>query len=188
MTDTDVGVLLVDDELAVTNLYESWLSEYETYVAHDGTETLSVLERKHDDIDVILLDRKMPGMSGSEVLSEIRDEGFDCRVAMTTAVAPGREIIEMPFDDYVTKPVDREALQQLVADLVARTEYADSLARYYSLVSKHAALTDEHPRSELEESEAFVTLEAEMRKLNERLTDSIDLDSHQEFQYVLRDI
>ena len=185
---TETGVLVVDDEPAITNLYESWLAEYAVFVAHDGSEALATLERREDEIDVVLLDRKMPGMSGDAVLVEMQGRGYDCRVAMLTAVAPNYDIVEMPFDDYATKPVDGDALRRVVTDLCERTAYSDALSRYYSLVAKHAALTTEHPADRLRENEAFVELETQIRELERDLSDSIDLGNHRSFQYVLREI
>ena len=181
-------VLVVDDEPAVTDLYEHWLSEYVVYVANSGTEALSILDEQAEEIDVVLLDRKMPGMSGDSVLSEIRDEQFPCRVAIITAVNPDYDIIDMEFDDYVTKPVNKGVLCEVVEDLYARAEYADTLTRYYSLVAKHAALKSERPTDELEASEEFADLEAEIHELKQRLDEALELSDHREFQYVLREI
>lgn len=188
MTEPQLGVLLVDDEPAITEVYESWLSEYEPFVAHGGPEALSLLERRADEIDVVFLDRKMPEMSGDAVLEAIRDREFDCQVAMITAVAPGYDIVDMPFDEYATKPVDRDDLIEILDSLRKRNEYADSLSRYYSLVAKHVALTAERPSRELRENKAFAELETEIREVERGLDDSVDLDDHREFQFLLREI
>lgn len=188
MTEPHLGVLLVDDEQAITEVYESWLSEYELFVAHGGSEALSLLERHADEIDIVFLDRKMPGMSGDAVLEAIRDREFDCRVAMITAVTPGYGIVDMPFDEYATKPVDRDDLYDILENLRRRGEYADSLSRYYSLVAKHVTLTAERPPRELRESEAFAELETEIREVERGLDDTAELDDHREFQFLLREI
>jgi len=57
-----------------------------------------------ETVDVVLLDRMMPGMSGQEVLAAIRERGLDCRVAMVTAVDADFDVIEMGFDEYLGKP------------------------------------------------------------------------------------
>ncbi|WP_227355553.1 response regulator [Haladaptatus salinisoli] len=183
----DVGVLIVDDESEVTDLYEAWLSEFRTYTANDGREAVTTLDRLSERIDVVLLDRKMPGAGGETVLETIRDRGHDCRVAMTTAVAPDYDIIDMEFDEYVTKPVDGETLRETVTALHARAEYADRLTRYYSLVATHANLVAERPHDELRESEEFVALESEIETVRRTLDESVDLGDHREFQHVLRE-
>ncbi|UPV72993.1 response regulator [Halorussus limi] len=178
-------VLIADDEPALTNMYERWLSEYECLVAHGGSEATEILDRRGDDIDVALLDRRMPGRSGDEVLSDIEERNVECRVAMITAVAPSDDIVSMPFDDYVTKPVSAETIRGTVEALLERAEYADVLDRYYTLAAKHAALTDERSAAGLRESEAFAELEAELREVERELTESATFDDHEEFQSLL---
>ena len=182
------SVLVVDDEPALTDVYESWLSEYEVLVAHGGSEALEILDRRGDDVDVVLLDRRMPGTSGDDVLPAIRERDVDCRVAMLTAVAPGYDIVGMPFDDYVIKPVSGDRLRETVESLLARADYVDGLDTYYALASKHAALTAERPRRELEESETFAELEADIRELERELEDSVSFDDHETFQGLLLEV
>ena len=183
-----IGVLIVDDESEVASLYEGWLSDYRTYVAHDGREALTILEERSKDIDVVLLDRKMPKLSGPEVLERIRASEYDCRVAMITAVAPGYDIIDMPFDEYVTKPVDGYTLLTTVESLHNRAAYAGNLTRYYSLVSTHVNLSAEHSPEELEENKRFVSLEAEIDEVRQTLDCSLEVNDHREFQHALREI
>ncbi|WP_435151652.1 response regulator [Haladaptatus sp. DFWS20] len=186
--DGDTGVLIVDDETEVTDLYEKWLSNYRTYTVHDGAEAIAALDRNTEHIDVVLLDRKIPGLSGEAVLEAVRSHGHDCPIAMITAVAPDYGIIGMAFDDYVTKPVNGETLRSTVESLHSRAQYADDLTRYYSLVATHTSLLAEHPRDELRENEEFVSLEAEMEAVQDSLDDTVDFGDHDEFQHLLREI
>lgn len=181
-------VLLVDDEPAITAVYATQLFEYETLSAHSGSEAMSLLDRRGEDVDVVLLDRRMPGRSGEAVLSDVRDHEVECRVAMVTAIAPDYDIVDMPFDDYVTKPVSGDELRQMVESLLGRVEYADALDRYYRLVAKHALLSTERPAAELRENERFAGLEAELRAVERELADVPAIEDHQQFQYVLRDV
>lgn len=136
-TDT-ANVLVVDDERDIADLYSMWLGEeYETTVAYDGSEAL---EHADEATDVVFLDRQMPGLSGDEVLDRVAERGLDCRVVMVTAVDPDFDIVDMPFDDYMTKPVSREDLVTLVEVLCYRAEYDDRSQRFFSLASKKAAL------------------------------------------------
>ncbi len=183
-----IGVLIVDDEPEVTALYEKWLPDYRTYVAHDGQEALSILDEREEKIDVVLLDRKMPKLSGPEVLERVRASEYDCRVAIITAVAPSYDIIDMKFDEYVTKPVDGTALRGTVESLYKRAEYAETLTNYYSLVSTHANLLAEYSPEVLEKNGEFVALEAEIDDVRQTLDSSLEVCDHQEFQRILREI
>jgi DNA-binding response OmpR family regulator len=56
----------------------------------------------------------MPGMSGDDVLSELVEQGYYGRVVIVTAVGPGIDVLEMPFDDYLCKPVDCEDVRAVI--------------------------------------------------------------------------
>jgi len=101
-------ILVVDDERELADLYAMWVGEdYEVVTAYDGS---TALERMSDAIDIVLLDRHMPDITGDRVLEEIRATGYDCWVLMVTAVDPGLDIVELDIDDYLTKPVTRTQL------------------------------------------------------------------------------
>ena len=90
-------VLIVDDEERVADTYDLRLrDDYDTRVAYDGETALELVD---EDTDVVLLDRRMPELSGDEVLEEIRNRGLDVRVVLLTAVDPDFEIVEMECDD-----------------------------------------------------------------------------------------
>ncbi|MFC7070551.1 response regulator [Halobaculum lipolyticum] len=131
-------VLLVDDESALVSLYERYLEDrYRVLTASTGAEALSVAT---EAVDVALLDRRMPELSGAEVLDGLRAADVDCRVAMLTAVEPSADIVDMPFDDYRVKPVDQADLVGLVEVLLERATYDDHSQRFFALASKKAAL------------------------------------------------
>lgn len=187
-TTGDAGVLVVDDESEVTDLYERWLDEYDPHVVHDGDEAMATLDRLGDRIDVVLLDRKMPGRNGGAVLEAIREREYDCRVAMITAAKPDYDVVDVTFDDYLTKPVDGETLRETVESLYRRTQYAELLTRYYSLVARHASLRDELSGTELRESEEFAALELEIERVRDELAGAVDFGDHREFQHLLREL
>jgi CheY-like chemotaxis protein len=166
-TDT-ANVLVVDDERDIADLYSMWLGEeYETTVAYDGSEAL---EHADEATDVVFLDRQMPGLSGDEVLDRVAERGLDCRVVMVTAVDPDFDIVDMPFDDYLTKPVTRADLAETVDDMLNRESYDARLQEYFAAASKKATLETEKNPAELEDSEAY----AEMTERVERLARQTD--------------
>ena len=67
-------ILIVDDEEDITNLTEKFLQleKYETITCNNGYDALNIVEEKHDDIALILLDIMLPGMNGYEILTEIK--------------------------------------------------------------------------------------------------------------------
>ncbi|NIB99388.1 response regulator [Halobacterium sp. R2-5] len=168
-------VLVVDDERDLADLFTAWLSsDYDVETVYSGQDALGALD---DAVDVVLLDRRMPDLSGDAVLAEVRERGLDCRVAMVTAVDPDFDIVEMGFDDYVTKPVSSEELHELVERLLARKQHDSAVQRYFQLVSKRAALDAQHgadagddPKYEALEAE-IESLEAEVDSLTEEFSE-----------------
>ncbi|TKX52052.1 response regulator, partial [Halorubrum sp. SS7] len=58
-------VLVVEDEPDLADLYAAWLGdEYRVRTAYGGREALDQLDETDDEVDAILLDRRMPGLSG----------------------------------------------------------------------------------------------------------------------------
>jgi DNA-binding response OmpR family regulator len=146
-------VLVVEDEPDVAEIYRRWLqSAYDVRLAADGEAAMAAVD---GSVDVVLLDRMMPQMSGGEVLREIRDRGIDCRVAIVTAVDPDFDVVEMGFDAYVTKPPEREELFETIDRLVDRADLDDDLQEYYSLVARRSALETEKTDAELAESDQY---------------------------------
>lgn len=158
-------VLIVDDERGLADLYAVFLEEaYETRTAYDGA---TALERVDDDVDAILLDRRMPGVSGDEVLTALREQGYDCPVAMLTAVDPAADILTLDVDDYFVKPLDQAEIQEAVATLTARGRYDDEFRSYFATVSKKAAMEANLSDQKLASSDAYQTLADEVQAAKE---------------------
>ena len=168
-------VLVVEDEPDLADLYAAWLGdEYRVRTAYGGHEALDELDEADDEVDAILLDRRMPGLSGDEVLTAVRDRGIDCRVAMVTAVEPDFDILEMGFDDYLVKPVTSDTLRETVEGLLRRSEYDDGMQDLFSLTSKKAMLESEKSASELADNEEYQRLTERISELRSDVDNSLD--------------
>ena len=107
-------VLLVDDEKEVADAYALRIEAVaDVTVTYGGAEALSAVDESEPP-DVVLLDRHMPERSGDEVLEELREYDMHTRVVMVTAIDPGLGILDLPFDDYLCKPVEREDIRAAV--------------------------------------------------------------------------
>jgi two-component system response regulator AdeR len=172
MSDRDPVVLIVEDEPDVAETYRLWLQDsYEVRVAKDGEEGLDELD---EEVDVVLLDRMMPGLSGDELLERSQEEGLGCRVAMVTAVEPDFDILEMGFDAYLSKPTDSDQLKETVENLLERSEYDGLLQEYYSLVEKQATLEATKSRVELADSEEYERLKSRVEGLRGDLSETLE--------------
>ena len=182
--DGDASVLVVDDEKEVADVYALRLrDQYDTATAYGGDEALDVID---GSVDVVLLDRRMPDVSGDDVLKRIRERGLDCRVIMITAVDPGFDILDMPFDDYLCKPVDKADLEEAIDQQLAASRYDDRLSEYMNVSSKLALLEAEKPPTELEENSEV----RELRERAERLRDELDdaLEQFDDIDHAFKDI
>jgi DNA-binding response OmpR family regulator len=165
--DDGTTVLVVDDEPDLADLYATWLcGEYDVRTAYGGGEATDAIG---PGVDVALIDRLMPRMSGEELLSYVHESGYDCRVAIVTAVEPDFDIIEMGLDEYLVKPIRRNELTEVVDALVTRSKYDEKLRDFFALASKRATLQAEKDREELEESDAYADLTDEFERLRTEL-------------------
>ena len=168
-------VLVVEDEADLADLYAAWLGdEYRVRTAYGGHEALETLDELDNEVDAILLDRRMPGLSGDEVLSAVRERGIDCRVAMVTAVEPDFDILAMGFDDYLVKPVSSDTIRDTVVSLLQRSEYDAGVQDLFSLTSKKAMLEAEKSPSELADNEEYQELTAQIEALRTDVDQSLE--------------
>ena len=91
---------------------------------------------------------------------------------MVTAVNPDTDIVEMPLDDYLLKPIDRDELIETVRRL-AKLPNGDGIVReLYAVTRKRAQLASELSEAERLDSEEFAWLESEAEKLEQVATDT----------------
>ncbi|WP_227134703.1 response regulator [Halorubellus salinus] len=164
----DPRVLMVDDEKTVADAYALRLEDVaDVSVAHSGTEALDALDEGRVP-DVVLLDRHMPEMSGDEVLERIRDRDLETRVIMVTAIDPGLGVLDMPFDDYLSKPVDREDLLAVVDQQCQVLAY-ELLGEYFSLESTRAVVDAQLPARPVEDDGELADLESRLEVVEDRI-------------------
>jgi len=165
-------VLVVDDEEEVADVYALRLrNEYDTRVAYGGEAALSELD---GEVDVVLLDRRMPDVSGDEVLERIRGQDADYRVIMLTAVDPGLDIAELSFDDYLCKPVQKADLVEAIDQQLQAQRHDEQLSQYLEVSSKLALLESELSGREFETTEEVETLRQRAAELREELADGVE--------------
>jgi len=113
-------ILVVDDELIVRDSLKEWLQEEGFFVeaAESGETALEMLNK--ESFHLLLLDIKMPGMDGVEVLKQAKDINPDLTVIMMTAYATVETAVEamkLGARDYLMKPFDPDSLVPMMVKL-----------------------------------------------------------------------
>ena len=114
-------ILIVDDELIMRESLAGWLERdgYEVERVGSGEECLELL--KETRFDILLVDIKMEGMSGLDVLSHVKESDPDLDVVMITAygsISTAIEAMKNGAYDYLLKPFDPEELGILIEKII----------------------------------------------------------------------
>ena len=109
-------ILVVDDEQNIRFLYKEELEDdgYHVSVAATGEEAL----QKLDNRDLIILDIKMPGMGGIEVMRKIKDEKSDIPIILCSAYGRYKQDFKIwASDAYVVKSADLRELKLKIKEI-----------------------------------------------------------------------
>jgi putative two-component system response regulator len=133
-------ILIVDDNDSIREVLQAMLEklEYETETARDGFEALSKIVF---DIDLILLDIRMPGMDGFEVVKAIRkqEDYKDIPIIMVTGLSSREDrirAVEAGANDFIAKPIDLTEIKVRTASLLKMKKAQDDLKRHQEELEK----------------------------------------------------
>jgi CheY-like chemotaxis protein len=118
-------ILVVDDEKDIRPLFEQRFrreirkGEIDFAFAYSGEEALNYLEVNDQEAVLILSDINMPGMSGLELLKQIKDKHHNPPPVVMMITAYGddnnyKTAMDLGADDFITKPVDFKLLKERV--------------------------------------------------------------------------
>ncbi|MBS4536481.1 response regulator [Clostridium sp. D2Q-14] len=116
-------ILIVDDEknIRMTLKHSLQSEKYDIYMAVNGEEALEKIAKIK--MDLVLLDIKMPGLTGMEVLRKIRNRGYKSDVIMMTAygsVEKAVEAMKLGAIDFISKPFTHEEIRTIVKEVIER--------------------------------------------------------------------
>jgi DNA-binding response OmpR family regulator len=139
-TVTQTNILVVEDDSNIQNMLVDFLtaSNFEVRSAFSGTEALLILNRER--CDMVLLDLMLPGLSGEEVLTEIRKKANIPVIAVTSKDDKESKLgmFDRGADDYMTKPFDLDELLRRIKAVLRRygpaEAQADALLKYKDIV------------------------------------------------------
>lgn len=117
-------ILIVDDEKNIRLTLKKCLGEdYEVATAVNGEDALE--QFKQEEFGVVLLDLKLPGLDGFEVLERIKEEDQAIKVIMITgygSVETAVETMKLGAIDYLRKPFTPDEIKDIVAEVITRKE------------------------------------------------------------------
>ncbi|QDU37311.1 Sensory transduction protein regX3 [Maioricimonas rarisocia] len=136
-------ILIVEDEDAIANgLKFNFEQEgYEAIVQRDGPGTLRYIDEHHGEVDLVILDLMLPGMSGYEICRAIRERDTDLPIIVLSARTLSEDkahAFDCGTDQYVTKPFALPELLSRVRNLLSR-------------LKRHANTPPDPPPTALEE-------------------------------------
>ncbi len=135
----DNTVLIVEDEEDILDLIEYTLTKagYETIGCLDTSNVQAILDE--EQIDLIIMDRNLPGLEGSVFIQNMRNEGYNQPVIYLTAKDSSDDIIEgfdRGGDDYITKPFNIDELKARIKAILKRTVKDQEVLRFRDIVYK----------------------------------------------------
>ena len=118
------SIVIVEDEEDLLELLEYTLQKegYETIGFLNTKTVVQILEE--EEIDLLIMDRNLPSVEGSEFVAKLRDEGIDVPVIFLSAKDKEENLVEgflRGGDDYITKPFNMKELLLRVKALLKRT-------------------------------------------------------------------
>lgn len=124
-------VLLVDDEAMVVEVGSEMLVHlgYHVLTANKGEDALRLIEKRGSDIDVVLLDMIMPGMSGAETFDAIREVRPDVPVLLCSGYSQdgqATELLNRGCNGFIQKPFNLNQLSQRVRDILEKKVFTPS--------------------------------------------------------------
>ncbi len=116
-------VLFVDDEEIVRETGMQMLERvgYDVLTAESGKKALEIFKKRHEDIDLVLLDLVMPEMNGGAVFDMIREINSDAKVLLSSGYSldgDAQKIMERGCNGFIQKPFNIKGLSQKLSDIL----------------------------------------------------------------------
>ena len=167
-----IRVLVVDDNEMFRDLVTDQLNDLNIEASSIGSGEEALLSLRATDCDVVMLDIKMTGISGLDVLRQIRQMEDAPEVIMLTAdtsLSTGIEAMRLGAYDYLTKPATLDEMEAVIRKADEKSRLVRQNASLRSVVRQPAAAEDETP--------AFIYQSAAMRGVVELAESAARLDS-----------
>jgi len=174
-------ILIVEDEEDILDLLEYNLTKvgYDVITCLNTTNVTNILDE--EEVALILMDRNLPGVEGSQYIASIRKEGYNNPVIYVSAKNSSDDILEgfeRGGDDYITKPFNLDELKARVKAIIKRTQGETQTLRFRDIVYYYSNKTFKIDNEEIKLTHLEHDLLLEfMKNPNILLTRSMLLDA-----------
>lgn len=158
---SNINILITEDDSAINGLLCDILTRegYNVRPAYSGTEAKMCLDQY--DYDLVLLDLMLPGISGENIISDIRKVKIMPIIVISAKISPNDKInaLKLGADDFIGKPFDvYEVLARVQAQLRRYKEFSSSKSKDKKLIYKNIALDTESREVLVKNSPIILTL------------------------------
>jgi len=178
-------LLVVEDDAAIRELLEEELHDagYETVGVASAEEAIALLS--HTPVAMMITDVRLPGMTGIQLLQQLRQSGSELGIIVITAfgtIDQAVEALKLGADDFLTKPLDLDAIREAVFRVLERQRLSLShdteLSQFHGIVGKSPAMQSLfHDASRLAKSDAPILILGESGTGKELLARAIHQES-----------
>jgi CheY-like chemotaxis protein len=118
-------VLIADDESALTDSVALWLADqYDVRTAYTGTEAVDMYDAS---VDIVIVDRRMPGLSGDEVCTQLQDRAGNPKMILLTASSINHSHWSHTHDYTTVNQSDLSLFDGRIQKPVSKTDLLDTL-------------------------------------------------------------
>ncbi|MFH1081631.1 MAG: response regulator [Pseudomonadota bacterium] len=122
-------ILLIDDEEIIIDVSHEILESlgYRVWTARTGQEAIDLYKSRKNEIDLVILDMIMPGMSGGDTFDRLKTINTEVKVILSTGYSltgQAREIMARGCRGFIQKPYKIETLSQKVREVLEAPESA----------------------------------------------------------------
>ncbi len=151
-------ILCVDDEQdIVDSLFDTFMDSYNVKTATSGEEAIDIFNK--EDIALVITDQRMPGMTGTDLLSQVNEKKPICKKVLLTGYADINAAVSAinigAVDKYFSKPWDDDELIKAVEHLLSMYDF-DSFLRKMETDSKRILQDEKDMKGSLSSFEAFL--------------------------------
>ncbi len=131
-------ILVVDDDPGILEAFEAFLGKHhDVLFSANGPDALRVLSTR--DVNLVVLDIRLPGMDGMEVLRRIKELNDQTEVVIVTAIKSMKtaiEAIRLGACDYITKPFDTHEILSLINRVMEKQQLVKEVLYLRSEVAR----------------------------------------------------